>query len=299
MRPPTLPDPAARSLGSRGLLVAQAGGAAPAVIVDGSSPGESGVAVVHSRFAGSAHWSGTALDHVINFNLGMPTRCYCRMADRKHDHIAPPGAMAIRPARMDVAFDSEGGVEALSLFVSAERLSLAAAQGSRLGAALPERLSGRDPALQRLAETLAAEAATGYGNGPLYWNGVADEIIEHLVERHLTQPARPTRGGLSAEALGRLTEFIHDHLDQPIGVDALAGVAAQSRFHFSRMFARSVGMSPYRYVVQLRLERALALLRDGRQPMSEIAQRTGFADQSHLTRWMRRIYGVPPGKLRA
>ena len=287
------------SLASEGVRVAQGDGAPPTVVVSGSSPGESGVAVVHSRFVGSAHLGGTAPHHLITFHLGPPTRFYCRMADRRLDHLAPAGSFAIGPARMDLAFDAEVGLETLALLVSAERLSLAAAQGSRLGAALPERLSGRDPMLQRLAEALAAEAATGFGNGPLYWNGVADRIMEHLVERHLTQSARPARGALSVRALTRVTEFIHAQLDEPIDVDALAGVAAQSRFHFSRVFARAVGMSPHRYVVQLRLERALALLREGRLPLSEIALATGFADQSHLTRWARRVYGLSPGKLSA
>jgi len=116
------------------------------------------------------------------------------------------------------------------------------------------------------------------------------------MNRPLTQPVRPTRGALRPRALDRLTEFIHAHLDQPIRVAALAGLAAQSRCHFSRVFSRSVGVSPHRYIMQLRLERALALLREG-LPASEIAQRTGFADQSHLTRWARRIYDRTPGQL--
>ncbi|WP_394835997.1 AraC family transcriptional regulator [Pendulispora rubella] len=103
---------------------------------------------------------------------------------------------------------------------------------------------------------------------------------------------------MSAAALLRITEFIHANINQPLEVGTLAGVAAQSRFHFSRVFARSVGVSPHRYVMQLRLQRARDLLRDGRKTLSEIAYATGFVDQSHLTRWSRKIYGVPPGRLR-
>jgi transcriptional regulator GlxA family with amidase domain len=53
-----------------------------------------------------------------------------------------------------------------------------------------------------------------------------------------------------------------------------------------------VGMSPHRYVVHLRLQRAIELVRDGRFGFAEIAARTGFADQSHLSRWIRRVHGV-------
>jgi AraC family transcriptional regulator len=44
--------------------------------------------------------------------------------------------------------------------------------------------------------------------------------------------------------------------------------------------------------VHLRLQRALDLVRGGRVGLAEIAAQTGFADQSHLWRWVRRVHGV-------
>src|SRR5262249_41939576 len=166
---------------------------------------------------------------------------------------------------------------------------------ARLGAHLVERMCGRDPALQRLAQALAAEVAGGRPNGPFYWSCVAERIVEHLVEHHLSCPALSGRGRLDAAALRRLNELIHALLHESFGVEALAHIAGQSRFHFSRIFSRSVGMSPHRYVMQLRLERARALLGERRLPLSDVAQRTGFTDQSHLTRWSLRIYAISPG----
>jgi len=49
--------------------------------------------------------------------------------------------------------------------------------------------------------------------------------------------------------------------------------------------------------VHLRLQRAIELVREGRSGLAEIAARTGFADQSHLSRWMRRVLGVSPTQL--
>ena len=71
----------------------------------------------------------------------------------------------------------------------------------------------------------------------------------------------------------------------------------RSQFHFSRVFRRSVGVSPYRYIVYLRLRRAVELIREDRLGLAEIAASTGFADQSHLTRWVRRVHGVSPTQL--
>ena len=73
----------------------------------------------------------------------------------------------------------------------------------------------------------------------------------------------------------------------------------RSQFHFSRAFTRSVGVSPHRYMVHLRLQRAVEMVRDGKFSLAEIAAKTGFADQSHLTRWVRRVHGVSPTQIMA
>ena len=107
------------------------------------------------------------------------------------------------------------------------------------------------------------------------------------------------RGKLGKDVLDRLKGYVVAHLDQPIEVGALAKIAGRSPFHFTRMFARSVGMTPYRYVVHLRLQRAFELLRERRHGLADIAAATGFADQSHLSRWVRRVHGVSPTELTA
>ena len=86
-------------------------------------------------------------------------------------------------------------------------------------------------------------------------------------------------------------------LDEPIDVATLAHMTKRSQFHFSRVFRRSVGVSPYRYIVYLRLRRAVELIREDRLGLAEIAASTGFADQSHLSRWVRRVHGVSPTQL--
>ena len=80
-------------------------------------------------------------------------------------------------------------------------------------------------------------------------------------------------------------------------IATLAHMTKRGQFHFSRVFHRSVGVSPYRYIVYLRLRSAVELIREGRLELAEIAAITGFADQSHLSRWVRRVHGVSPTQL--
>jgi AraC-like DNA-binding protein len=56
-------------------------------------------------------------------------------------------------------------------------------------------------------------------------------------------------------------------------------------------------LPPHAYLNQLRVRYARRLLDDGLRP-AEVASRSGFADQAHLTRHFKRTVGVPPGAYR-
>jgi AraC family transcriptional regulator len=112
------------------------------------------------------------------------------------------------------------------------------------------------------------------------------------VASRLFNVTQDQRYDVGKEVLARLRDYIISNIGEPIEVAALAKIAGRSPFHFSRVFSRSVGVSPHRYIVHLRLQRALELARSGDTGLAEIAVRTGFADQSHLWRWVRRVHGV-------
>ena len=143
------------------------------------------------------------------------------------------------------------------------------------------------------------ESAKGCPNGPLFWDEMASAFIDGLLARHTARFDGRVRGTLGKDVFRRLRDYIMAHLDEPIEVAALAGLAGRSPFHFTRVFTQSVGVTPHRYVVHLRLRRALELMRDGRSGLAEIATCTGFADQSHLSRWVRRVHGVSPTRIAA
>ncbi len=279
------------------LRLAQADDGLPTAVAAGSAPGESGVFVVNARFHGGGHVSATPRRHHICFSLTSNAPFDCRIADRALSHKPSPGNLAICPAGADYAAESEGSVEATIVAIDPGQFALAAAEGSAFEAELIERLSGCDQALFDLARSLAVECADGYPNGPLFWNGMASSFIDGLLVRHTAKFKGLPRGRLDKQVLGRLRDYVVAHLDERIEAGALARIAGRSPFHFTRVFARSVGMTPYRYVVHLRLQRALELMRDGRHSLAEIAAATGFADQSHLSRWVRRVHGVSPTEL--
>ena len=274
----------------------QTDGSPPTTLAAGSAPGESGVSVLRMRFRGGMHFAGTAQHHCVCFQMPR-LRTERRMADRALRREAPAGSLGICPAGFDCASDIEESVDGLLVAIDPGRFSLAAAEDSALEAQLIGCLFGYDQALLDLARTLSRESASDYRNGPLFWNEVASRFIDNLLARHSSEVPTQARGTLGKTVLKRLRDYIFAHLDEPIEVAALAKIAGRSPFHFSRVFTRSVGLTPHRYVVHLRVQRATELVRNEQLGLAEIAAQTGFADQSHLSRWVRRVHGVPLTRL--
>jgi AraC family transcriptional regulator len=144
-----------------------------------------------------------------------------------------------------------------------------------------------------LARRSVKESRTGFPPGTVAWNETASRFVEVLAAHHMMSGGKTrTQGTLDKALLMRMRDFIMANLDRPIDVAMLARMALRSQFHFSRAFARSVGVGPYQYVIHLRLQHAVELVQDGRLGLAEIAASTGFADQSHLSRWMKRARGA-------
>jgi len=281
------------------LRMEQHGGGAPTTLAAGRAPGESGVSVLSVRFDGGMHLLATgARCHCICFQMSQ-VRVAKRMVGRVAHYEHRAGSLTITPSGCDIAADADEDAEILVVAVDPGRMALAAAECALPEARLIERMYGDDPALFALARTLAFESVHNYPSGALCWNETASSFVDGLMTGHTAvMPAR-SRGSLGKDKLRRLRDYVVAHLDEPIGVEALADIAGRSPFHFTRVFTRSVGMTPHRYVVHLRLQHALDLVREGRSGLAEIAARTGFADQSHLSRWVRRVHGVPLSRLTA
>jgi AraC-like DNA-binding protein len=91
---------------------------------------------------------------------------------------------------------------------------------------------------------------------------------------------------------------IGENLCQPLTLSELAGLTGLSMWRFATVFREQVGVAPHRYICQLRVERAQALIRDG-VPPANAASEAGFYDQSHLSRHFKSVCGMTPGQYMA
>ena len=94
-----------------------------------------------------------------------------------------------------------------------------------------------------------------------------------------------------------MESFVGEHLGTSFDLADMAKVVSCDQFRFARDFSKLVGVTPHRYVMRKRVERACQLIAGRKLSLSQIAAVCGFTDQSHLNRWMKRIVGVTPGEL--
>lgn len=100
---------------------------------------------------------------------------------------------------------------------------------------------------------------------------------------------------LQPRTVSLVRQMLHDCDAGPLSISDLAAEAGVSETQVIRSFTATVGLSPHAYWVALRVERAKDLIRRG-HALADVADRTGFSDQSHLSRHFKRITSLTPGQ---
>ena len=159
----------------------------------------------------------------------------------------------------------------------------------------------RDPVIERLAHGLVRADDVGEVFGPRYVDSICVAMLARLLDLHVAtapEAPKPTVSALTKWRLKRATDFVEQHLAEPIGLADLAASTGLSRMHFAAQFRAATGMRPHEYLVWQRIERAMILLRDHHQPLCEVALGVGFKTQAHFTTVFKRVTGKTPNEWR-
>jgi len=155
-----------------------------------------------------------------------------------------------------------------------------------------------DGTLAALAREMLSEVNRSGVTGRLFAESLSLAFVgsagARLAERPIAPPVA-TRSFSPAES-ERLRSFIASRLRDDLTLTELASVVGLRPRHFSALFNREFGCSPYRFVLNRRLSEAARLLSTTKLDVAEVAYEMGFCSQSHFTALFRRAYGVTPGQ---
>ncbi|WP_415749396.1 helix-turn-helix domain-containing protein [Caballeronia sp. J97] len=120
-----------------------------------------------------------------------------------------------------------------------------------------------------------------------------------LFEAYSTKTSAPVPGTLDSVSRKRICDFVEERLGGNLSVTEIASQVGLGAHHFTELFKRTFGESPYQYVLKKRIERAKTMLTSTDQPTALIALDLGFSGQSHFTQAFKRQTGFTPGAFRA
>ena len=226
-----------------------------------------------------------------------------RIGEQKSEQAQHQGDFWLCPAQVP-GFWSWGSTDASLMFVlDPQFLSRTAEAVSGMDAShvvLRSAMNVRDPQIDAIARLFQTELDTDGMGGSLYAESLTQVLLIHLLRHYCTfQPQKPyAAAGLSNQRLQAVLDYIRSALDQPLHLADLAAIAGISQYHFCRLFKQSIGMAPYQYVLQQRMEKAKALLHQEKHTIAEISLLVGCTDQSRFARQFKKQFGMTPGALR-
>ncbi len=257
---------------------------------------------------GSVEFAAGATEHLVFVSL-THARIQCERGGRTVELDVAPGYVAVQPSDTPVRWSWHTRISFVLLALAPAFLGTIAQQALGIDPAAVELLPGEresDPAISSIAGVLSRELMGRQPGAHVYAESLAQILAVHLLRNYARVPApspsadQPARGDKSASrSVARAMHYIHTHFAEDIELTDVAAAARVSQYHLSRLFKQTTGVTPHQYLIGVRVDNARALLSAGagKRALAALATAVGFADQSHLTRHMKRLLGVTPGEL--
>jgi AraC-like DNA-binding protein len=250
-------------------------------------------------------------DHVLSYCAAGSAPCTIVAGGNRCDHLQHTGALTFLHAGQPVqwSLDAERDVVHLHIYISAAAMARVAAEGgdSARCSRLSNLIGVRHAWLESYFRLLICEYELFGRNGQLGDSLFLDQTEGLLIDRLLSSAATGDAEGGSRRRVsplrpllvGRVNEYVLQHLHRELRLRQLATLTGLSVDHFVRAFRQATGTTPHRHVLEMRLNRACDLLRGESTPASVIALRCGFSSPARFSVAFNRRYGLTPTQYRS
>lgn len=160
-----------------------------------------------------------------------------------------------------------------------------------------------EPGLETTIRLLISEVASNGPGGEILVSRLSDAIFIQIVRAYIAQikHCQETPGWLKAVAdneIGPALSLIHEKPEAPWTVASLADAVNMSRTSFATKFAALVQTTPIDYLTSWRMQKAVALMRDGQDNVEEISNAVGYTSRASFAKAFKKEFGRSPGEFR-
>ena len=150
-----------------------------------------------------------------------------------------------------------------------------------------------------------ARKALRYGAFDYLLKPVSEESLDNLLSRARTRLSElyelpeDERNNMSGEEYVQVAiRYLNEHYMEDIDISLMASELGFHSAYLTRLFGRYAGVTPLKYLTNLRIQEAKRLLLDTSLPISVVGERVGYPDQFHFSKTFRKATGVNPSAFR-
>jgi AraC family transcriptional regulator len=248
----------------------------------------------HEIFAPMMRPARTQFDHVVELNLGDPLSFSWEMNGNWNHAICKTGGIVSLASPGEVGdMQWSGSFDSLRISISpsfvdhllgTEKFSFATTRNAE------------DLFLKDLCCNLLNEREKTDGQQSIYQDSLIVALVIHLVSTYPADKKKifAPKGKLSSNQLRNVIEFTRESIHKNIRLSELADAVHLSEFHFARLFRQTVGLSPYKFVLEMKIDCAKDLIRHHKKSFSDIAYLLNFSDQAHFSHVFKKLTGASP-----
>lgn len=239
-------------------------------------------------------------EHAICLSLApRPVRLLQIKGGKTYVGLHSKGDVSLTPAKVSSYFRWESDDSCLQIRIASQFIQNVARETITTNfdqSELRLEFQTRDPQLEAIGMILLTELKQENPGGKLYVESLSNVLAIHLLRQYATPNSRLIvyESGLSKRQILQIVEYIDAHLNQDIKLSDLATLLGISESHLSHRFKQAIGITPYQYLLQQRIERAKQLLKEGDRSIMDIAFLCGFNSHSHLSKQFRQLTGMTP-----
>ncbi len=222
--------------------------------------------------------------------IGFVLRGWFEYASRGAATLAGPGALLLGNAgeAFSVRHADTGGNRRLVVTLNEDIIKEVASD-----AGVPPRFS---------ATVIPPGASATYAGGLIRAISRGDDHAQYPLADSVLRAFQPQPTGritsLDRTRVQNVVRYIEAHLDQPCSLQSLAGIAGVSRYHFVRIFSHVVGVTPNRYLANVRMRAAADQLMTTKTPIAQVIYDVGFNDISYFYACFRDTFRCTPRQWR-